>query len=119
MHQSLESRLAAAEELRKTAELEKLEKEKSARNALAEQEIIMEKVVQESKILQKEAEENAKVATHCPLSLVVFLGSLVKLNNNYLLLILLILIYCSCRSFLWTVVVLLIHCSKSSSDYFD
>ncbi|KAI9382474.1 hypothetical protein POPTR_014G139000v4 [Populus trichocarpa] len=61
MRQTLESRLAAAEELRKTAELEKLEKEETARNALAEQEIIMEKVVQESKILQKEAEENAKL----------------------------------------------------------
>ncbi|KAJ6973079.1 hypothetical protein NC653_033424 [Populus alba x Populus x berolinensis] len=74
MRQTLESRLAAAEELRKTAEIEKLEKEETARNARAEQEIIMEKVVQESKILQKEAEENAKVATHCPLSLVGFLG---------------------------------------------
>lgn len=61
MRQTLESRLAAAEELRKTAEIEKLEKEETARNALAEQEIIMEKVVQESKILQKEAEENAKL----------------------------------------------------------
>ncbi|CAK7348180.1 unnamed protein product [Dovyalis caffra] len=61
MHQTLESRLAAAEELRKAAELEKLDKEETARNALAEQEIIMEKVVQESKILQKEVEENAKL----------------------------------------------------------
>ncbi|XP_011033685.1 PREDICTED: uncharacterized protein LOC105132091 [Populus euphratica] len=61
VRQTLESRLAAAEELRKTAELEKLEKEETARNALAEQEIIMEKVVQESKILQEEAEENAKL----------------------------------------------------------
>ena len=72
MRQTLKSRLAAAEELMKTAELEKLEKEEAAQNALVEQEIIMGKVVQESKTLQKEAEENAKVAMHCPLSLVVF-----------------------------------------------
>ena len=45
----------------KTAELEKLEKEEAAQNALVEQEIIMAKVVQESKILQKEAEVNAKL----------------------------------------------------------
>ncbi|KAF9669413.1 hypothetical protein SADUNF_Sadunf14G0105100 [Salix dunnii] len=61
MRQTLKSRLAAAEELMKTAELEKLEKEEAAQNALVEQEIIMGKVVQESKILQKEAEENAKL----------------------------------------------------------
>jgi hypothetical protein len=63
MHQSLETRLATAEEMRKAAEQEMLEKEESARNALAEQEAIMEKVVQESKILKEEAEENSKVAT--------------------------------------------------------
>ncbi|KAJ6686792.1 TRANSCRIPTION FACTOR BHLH83-RELATED [Salix purpurea] len=39
MRQTLESRLAAAEKLRKAAELEKLEKEETARNALAEQEV--------------------------------------------------------------------------------
>lgn len=61
MHHTLEARLAAAEEVRKAAELEKLEKEESVKNALAEQEAIMEKVVQESKLLQQEAEENAKV----------------------------------------------------------
>ncbi|KAG5231842.1 leucine-rich repeat-containing protein [Salix suchowensis] len=61
MRQTLKSRLAAAEELMKIAELEKLEKEEAAQNALVEQEIIMAKVVQESKILQKEAEENAKL----------------------------------------------------------
>lgn len=63
MHQILEARLAAAEELRKAAEHEKLEKEESARKALAEQEAMMEKVVQESSRLQLEAEENSKVAT--------------------------------------------------------
>lgn len=63
IHHTLEARLAAAEEVRKAAELEKLEKEESAKNALAEQEAIMKKVVQESKLLQQEAEENAKVAT--------------------------------------------------------
>jgi len=63
MRQSLESRLAAAEMLRKAAELEKLEKEESARMALLEQEVMMEKVVQESRRLQQEAEENSKVAS--------------------------------------------------------
>ncbi|XP_058008688.1 uncharacterized protein LOC110658749 isoform X2 [Hevea brasiliensis] len=61
MQQTLEARLDAAEELRRTAEEQKLEKEESARNALAEQEAIMEKVVQESKFLQQEAEENSKL----------------------------------------------------------
>lgn len=63
MSQSLRVRLAAAEELRKAAEEEKLEKEEIARKALAEQEAIMERVVQESKRLQQEAEDNSKVVT--------------------------------------------------------
>lgn len=63
MHQILEVRLATAEELRRAAEQERLEKEESVRNALAEQEAIMEKVIQESKMLEQEAEENSKVAT--------------------------------------------------------
>ena len=62
MHQSLEARLSIAEEMRKAAEQERLDKEKSARKALAEQNAIMEKVLQESKILKEEAEENSKVA---------------------------------------------------------
>ncbi|XP_019452666.1 PREDICTED: uncharacterized protein LOC109354533 isoform X2 [Lupinus angustifolius] len=61
MHQILEARLVAAEEMRKAAEHEKLEKEESARKALAEQEAMMEKVVEESVRLQKEAEENSKL----------------------------------------------------------
>ncbi|XP_057964037.1 uncharacterized protein LOC131155125 [Malania oleifera] len=61
MQQTLEARLSAAEEGRKAAEQEKLHKENSARHALAEQELIMEKVVKESKILQQEAEENSKL----------------------------------------------------------
>ncbi|XVE73176.1 hypothetical protein DITRI_Ditri11bG0096300 [Diplodiscus trichospermus] len=61
MRQTLKARQSAAEELMKTAEQEKLEKEKSARNALAEQEAIMAKVVEESKILRQEAEENSKL----------------------------------------------------------
>jgi len=61
MHQNLEARLAIAEELRKAAEQERLEKEESARNAFAEQEAIMEKVIQESKMLEQEAEENSKL----------------------------------------------------------
>ncbi|KAL3725556.1 hypothetical protein ACJRO7_030565 [Eucalyptus globulus] len=61
MHEALESRLAAAEEVMKAAENEKLEKEEVARSALAEQEAIMEKVVRESNVLQEEAEENSKL----------------------------------------------------------
>ncbi|EEF29311.1 conserved hypothetical protein [Ricinus communis] len=61
MHQSLEERLAAAEELKKAAEKQKLEQEEAARNALAEQEAIMGQVVQESKIIQQEADENSKL----------------------------------------------------------
>lgn len=61
MRGSLEIRLAAALEMKKTAEQEKKEKEDSALKALAEQEANMEKVVQESKLLQQEAEENSKV----------------------------------------------------------
>jgi pyruvate dehydrogenase complex dehydrogenase (E1) component len=61
MRQSLESRLAVAEMLRKSAELEKLEKERSAKTALLEQESMMEKVVQEARRLKQDAEENSKV----------------------------------------------------------
>ncbi|KAL5068237.1 hypothetical protein RYX36_019124 [Vicia faba] len=61
MRQILESRLAAAEMLKKAAELEKEEKEGSARMALLEQEAMMDKVVQESRRLQLEAEENSKL----------------------------------------------------------
>jgi hypothetical protein len=57
----LETRLAAALEIKYAAEQEKQEKEGCARNALAEQEAIMEKVVQESKLLNQEAEENSKL----------------------------------------------------------
>ena len=83
MRQTLESRIAAAEKLRKAAELEKLEKEETARNALAEQEVIMDKVVQESKTLQKEAEENAKVDTNFPVT--EYFRVTIKLNNDYYL----------------------------------
>ncbi|TKY52599.1 calponin-likey domain-containing protein [Spatholobus suberectus] len=61
MHQILEARLAAAEELRKAAEHEKLEKEETAQKALVEQETLVEKVVHESERLQQEAEENSKL----------------------------------------------------------
>lgn len=63
MRQNIEERLETAETERKVAEEEKMEKEASARNALAEQQLIMEKVVEESKILKQEAEENSKVGT--------------------------------------------------------
>ncbi|KAJ8426631.1 hypothetical protein Cgig2_020567 [Carnegiea gigantea] len=61
MRKTLEARLVIAEEERRKAEQEILEKEASALSALAEQELIMEKVVEESKLLQLEAEENAKL----------------------------------------------------------
>ncbi|KAK9162584.1 hypothetical protein Syun_003486 [Stephania yunnanensis] len=61
MHQALEARLVAAEEIRKVVEQEKLDKEESARRYFAEQQDLMEKVVQESKQLQLEAEENSKL----------------------------------------------------------
>lgn len=63
MRETLEERLDAAAEARRLAEQDKLEKEECARKALAEQEAEMEKVVQESKILQQEADENSKVTT--------------------------------------------------------
>lgn len=61
MHRTLQYRLAVAEDMRKAAEQEKLEKEEFARSALSELEVIMDKVAQESKMLQLEAEENSKV----------------------------------------------------------
>ncbi|CAN0892612.1 hypothetical protein LINGRAHAP2_LOCUS17649 [Linum grandiflorum] len=61
MHCVLEERLVAAEELLRAAEREKFVKEESAREALAVQQFMMEKVVNESKILQEAAEENSKL----------------------------------------------------------
>ena len=76
MRQSLEARLAAAAEQRKAADQEKREKEDSAWKAVSEQEAIMEKVVEESKRLQHEAEENSKVAfiftTYKPCLLIIY-----------------------------------------------
>ncbi|XP_074268962.1 uncharacterized protein LOC141592256 [Silene latifolia] len=62
MRKSLEERLAIAEEQRREAEKEMFDKQEIARGALAEQELIMEKVVQESKLLKQEAEENTKLS---------------------------------------------------------
>ncbi|KAL7126584.1 hypothetical protein ABFS83_14G198200 [Erythranthe nasuta] len=59
MRRTLEVRLAAAENEIKSAEEEKLEKEKAAMEAFTEQKLIMEKVVEESKILKQQAEDNA------------------------------------------------------------
>ncbi|KAA0057604.1 golgin candidate 5 [Cucumis melo var. makuwa] len=61
MHTTLKSRMASLEATLKALEEEKLAKEEHARKALAEQEALTEKVVQESKILQHEANENAKL----------------------------------------------------------
>lgn len=61
MRQALVIRLSAAEKLIEEAEREKQEKEGSALEALALQERIMEEVVQESRLLKEEAEENSKL----------------------------------------------------------
>ncbi|KAL4205458.1 hypothetical protein AMTRI_Chr01g114680 [Amborella trichopoda] len=61
MRSDLEVRIAAAKEQRVAAEKEKQLKEDAASAALAEQELIMEKVVEESKKLQQAAEENSKL----------------------------------------------------------
>ncbi|KAG8389373.1 hypothetical protein BUALT_Bualt02G0222500 [Buddleja alternifolia] len=61
MRQTLEVRLAAAENEIRSVELEKLEKEKAARKLLADQELIMEQVVKESNILKQQAADNAKL----------------------------------------------------------
>ncbi|CAA2995941.1 uncharacterized protein LOC111369878 [Olea europaea subsp. europaea] len=61
MNQTLKMRLAAAENMIKFAEQEKVEKENSAHKALANQELVMEKVMQESKKSKQQAEENAKL----------------------------------------------------------
>lgn len=61
MRQTLEVRMAAAAKEMKAAEQERVGKKEVARKALADQEIIMEKVVQEANVLKQEAEENAKL----------------------------------------------------------
>lgn len=61
MRQTLGMRMAAAAKEMKAAEQERLDKEEFAHKALADQEIIMEKVVQEANVLKQEAEENAKL----------------------------------------------------------
>uniref|UniRef100_A0A7N0TUZ8 CUE domain-containing protein n=1 Tax=Kalanchoe fedtschenkoi TaxID=63787 RepID=A0A7N0TUZ8_KALFE len=61
MRCSLEMRLFAAEEEIRKAEAEKQDKENSAKKYLNEQEAIMNKIVQEAKLLQLEAEENSKL----------------------------------------------------------
>ncbi|XP_047962388.1 uncharacterized protein LOC125207191 [Salvia hispanica] len=61
MQQTLEVRLTEAQNVIKYAELEKTEKENAAMKALTEQELIMEKVLQESKILNQQAEDNSKL----------------------------------------------------------
>ncbi|KAL0458065.1 UNVERIFIED_CONTAM: hypothetical protein Slati_0433700 [Sesamum latifolium] len=61
MQQTLEVRLAAAENEIKSMEQEKIGKDKAAMEALAEQKLIMDKVVQESEILKQQAEDNAKL----------------------------------------------------------
>lgn len=61
MRQSLEVRLEEAEREIKVAEQERIEKEEYAHKSLAYENSIMEKVVQESKILEQEAEKNSEL----------------------------------------------------------
>ncbi|KAK1426694.1 hypothetical protein QVD17_15373 [Tagetes erecta] len=61
MHRGLEIRMAAAIEEIAAAEDMKLERERAAREALLYEEAQMEKVVEESKKLKLEAEENSKL----------------------------------------------------------
>ncbi|XP_047334082.1 early endosome antigen 1-like [Impatiens glandulifera] len=60
MHCKLGERLAEAEKVVNTAEIEMVEKEKLAKTALSEQQLILIKVIEESKKLNREAEENTK-----------------------------------------------------------
>lgn len=61
MRLSLEVRLEEAEREIKAADQERLDKEEYAHKSLAYENSIMEKVVQESKILEQEAEKNSEV----------------------------------------------------------
>lgn len=61
MHKTLEEMLAAAQNAINLAEQGKLEKEEAAQKSFADLELVMEKVVQELKVLKQQAEENSKV----------------------------------------------------------
>jgi len=61
MHATIGARMTAVEAVLKVLQEENLAKEECARKALAEQEALMEKVLEESRILEREAKENAKV----------------------------------------------------------
>lgn len=61
MQQTLKVRLAEAQNVIKSAEQEKIEKENAAMKSLTELELVKEKVLQESKSLNQLAEDNAKV----------------------------------------------------------
>ncbi|KAL8100834.1 uncharacterized protein LOC141686812 [Apium graveolens] len=61
MRQTLEVRLEEAEREIKAAEQERMDKEEYAQKSLANENSIMEKVVQESKILEQEAEKNSEL----------------------------------------------------------
>ncbi|CAL5094919.1 unnamed protein product [Urochloa decumbens] len=61
IHQTLDERLVAAQQEIAAAEKEKIEKEAAAQALLDEQEKMMNSIVEESRKLQKEAEENFKL----------------------------------------------------------
>ncbi|KAH7676949.1 UBA-like protein [Dioscorea alata] len=61
IEETLKERLTTAKKEIAAAEQEKLEKERLAQKALSEQEQLMDAIVQESKALQQQAEENSKL----------------------------------------------------------
>lgn len=64
MRQCLEVRLAAAENEIRSAEVRKKLNEQCGKKCLTEEKLIMAQVVQESKNLRQQAEDNAKVVMH-------------------------------------------------------
>ncbi|XP_051143210.1 uncharacterized protein LOC127259710 [Andrographis paniculata] len=61
MHHALELQIAEAEDVIKSAEQMKVEKENAAMKALADEELIMGKVMHELEVLKQQVEENAKL----------------------------------------------------------
>lgn len=64
MQATLEARIAAADVMLEAAQEVKLAKEEEARKALAEQDALMQKLVEQAVTLRQEEEENSKVTDH-------------------------------------------------------
>lgn len=65
MHHSVELRLSTADKEISKAKEEKLNEENSIKKYFSVQEVIVDKIVQEVKVLELQAEENSKVITQC------------------------------------------------------